>query len=79
MIVAPFFNNMEQPTFKQAFEMELARLGIYKASLLGLLDISRPTLDKRLKDPSSFRIYEVKKLQSLGIKLDFFNANKFKW
>jgi len=70
---------MKEPTFKKDFEMELARLGIYKASLLKLLDISRPTLDKRLKDPSSFRIYEVKKLERLGIKIDFFNANKFKW
>ena len=69
-----------QEEFKKLFDKELIRIKSNKARVMEELEFSRPTLSNRLNNPSSFKIYEVKKLIKMGFKLDYFsNINKFKW
>lgn len=57
--------------FKLQLESELRRLNLTKREVFEYLKMTRPTFDSRIKNPNSFSVGEIKKLNQLKINLNY--------
>ena len=57
--------------FKLQLESELRRLNLTKREVFEHLKMTRPTFDSRIKNPNTFSVGEIKKLNQLKINLNY--------
>lgn len=54
--------------FKYYFDEDLKKLGIKKYIVCEVLNCTMPTLASRLKNPGTFTVDEINKLQEIGFE-----------
>lgn len=60
-------------TLELQFINELKRLNLRRLDVADHLDISYETLKRKLSNPGSFKLIEVRKLKELDINIKFLN------
>lgn len=56
--------------FEFEFVNECKRLGLRKCDVAQTLNVSQPTLSKRLKDPEQFNAVDLVRLDELGFRMN---------
>jgi hypothetical protein len=62
---------MTLQNFKLQLESELRRLNLTKREVFEHLEMTRPTFDSRIKNPNTFSVGEIKKLNQLKLNLNY--------
>ena len=62
---------MTSQNFKLKLESELRRLNLTKREVFEYLEMTRPTFDSRIKNPNTFSVGEIKKLNQLKLNLNY--------
>ena len=62
---------MTSQNFKLKLESELRRLNLTNREVFEYLEMTRPTFDSRIKNPNTFSVGEIKKLNQLKLNLNY--------